>query len=154
MKVPQYTIYAKQAGVEISASEKRQGNKPGEGRISIRFFRLEASAHQIRFVAEPWEGFELFRKIGKVARDGGKETLTHKFEGKEGEVVTKLTVERYERNGKPAFALQVQRGTDSINVPAQEGQFLYAGEFLRHLSLTEAWVEQGGRVRRAESPTP
>jgi len=142
MKVPQFTIYAKSAGVEISSYEKRQEGKPHEGRISFRFFKMESKAQQIRFVAEPWECFDLFRKINKVYRDGGKETLTHKFESKDGEIVTKLTVEKYERNNRAGYALIIQRGDDSINVSATEAHFLYAGEFLRHLSLTQAWVEE------------
>ena len=93
-------------------------------------------------MAEPWEGFELYRKIDRVYREGGKETITHKFEGKEGEIITKLIIEKYERNNKTGYALSIQRGTDSINVSAPEGQFLYSGEFLRHLSLAQAWVEQ------------
>src|SRR6266540_3330999 len=110
MKVPQFTMYTKSAGVEISTYEKRQEGKPREGRISLRFFKLESGAQQLRFVAEPWEGFELFRMINKVFQEGGKETLTHKFEGSDGEVVTKLTVEKYERNNKAGHALVIQRG--------------------------------------------
>jgi hypothetical protein len=142
MKVPQFTLYAKNAGVEISAYEKRTDNKPSEGRISLRFFKMESKAVQIRFVAEPWESFELFRKIDQVYREGGKEAITHKFAGKEGEVITKLAVEKYERNNKPGYALIIQRGTESINVSASEGHFLYAGELLRHLATAQAWVEQ------------
>jgi hypothetical protein len=142
MKVPQFTIYAKSAGVEIAPYEKRQEGKAREGRISLRFFRMESGAQQLRFVAEPAEGFELFRMIDKVYRDGGRETLTHKFESDSGEVITKLSVERYERNNRMGYALVIQRSDDSINVSATAGHFLYAAEFLRHLSLSEAWVEQ------------
>jgi hypothetical protein len=103
---------------------------------------MESGNPQIRFVAEPWEGFELFRMISKLSCDGGKESLTHKFEGSGGEIITRLSVEKYERKGKAGYALAIQRGDDVINVSASVGQFLYVGEFLRHLSLTEAWVEQ------------
>jgi hypothetical protein len=41
------------------------------------------------------------------------ETLTHKFESSEGEIVSKLTVEKYERNNKAGYALIIQRGNDS-----------------------------------------
>ncbi len=142
MKVPQLTIYSKNAGVEISPYEKRLNGKPREGRISLRFFRMESGAQQLRFIAEPSEGFELYRMITKVFQEGDKETLTHKFEGNDGEIVTKLTVEKYERNNKPGYALIIQRGTESINISATAGSFLHAAEFLRHLSLTEAWTEQ------------
>ena len=94
MKQPQVTIYAKSAGVEIGPFEKRSDGRAAEGRIALRFFRMESGAAALRFLAEPAEGYELYRKIGKVFRDGGKETLNHRFEGSEGEVVTRLTVER------------------------------------------------------------
>lgn len=142
MKVPQYTIYAKSAGVEISPYQKRQDGKPREGRISLRFFKIESGAQQLRFIAEPSEGFELSRMISKVFHEGTKETLTHKFEGNEGEIVTKLTVEKYERNNKTGYAFVIQRGNESINITASSSNFLYAAEFLKHLSLTEAWTEQ------------
>lgn len=142
MKVPQFTIYAKSAGVEITPYEKRQEGKAREGRISLRFFKMESGARQLRFVAEPSEGFELFRMIDKVYRNGGRETLTHKYESSSGEVVSKLSVERYEKNNRTGYALIIQRGDEGINVSATAGHFLYAAEFLRHLSLSEAWVEQ------------
>ncbi len=91
-------------------------------------------------MAEPWESYELSRMISKVFDQGGRETLTHKFESSEGEIVSKLVVERYEKNNRLGYALTLQRGNDSINVSAASGQFLYAAEFLKHLSLTEAWV--------------
>ncbi len=148
MKVPQFTIYTKSAGLEISRYEKRQEGKPREGRISLRFFKIESGSQQLRFVAEPSEGYELFRMINKVFQEGGKETLTHKFEGSEGEIVTRLTVERYERNGKIGHALTIQRGNENINIAATAGNFLYTAEFLKHLSLTEAWVEQSEQGNR------
>jgi len=148
MKVPQVTIYAKSAGVEIGPYEKRSEGRPPEGRIALRFFRMESGAAAIRFVAEPAEGFELYRKIHKVFRDGGKETLNHRFEGSEGEVVTRLTLDRFERGGKMGFAFSVQRGEEEINVPASAERFLHAAEFLRHLSLAQAWVEEVERAPR------
>jgi hypothetical protein len=148
MKVPQVTIYAKSAGVEIGPYEKRSEGRPPEGRIALRFFRMESGSAAIRFVAEPAEGFELYRKIHKVFRDGGKETLNHHFEGSEGEVVTRLTLDRFERGGKTGYAFSVQRGEEEINVPANAERFLHAAEFLRHLSLAQAWVEEPDRATR------
>ena len=145
MRVPRFTIYAKESGVEISATEKRQQGKPEEGRIALRFFRLTSGAHQIRFVVEPWEAFELHRKILAVSGAAGKETLTHKFEGSEGETVTKLSVEGYERNGRKGYAFSIQRGDESINVAAPQGEFLFAAEFLKKLSVAQSWVEQAER---------
>lgn len=144
MKVPQSTIYTKSAGVEIGPYEKRQEGKPHEGRISLRFFKMEGGTQMLRFVVEPWEGLELSRIISNVYREGGKQTLTHKFKCSSGEIVTRLSIEKFERNGKPGYALTIQRDSDSINVSIPAGQFLYAAEFLGHLSLTEAWVEELG----------
>ncbi|HEY6008332.1 MAG TPA: hypothetical protein VIU40_08420 [Geobacteraceae bacterium] len=141
MKIPQITIYAKNTGLEIGPYEKRSEGKPKEGRICLRFFTMENPPRQVRFIAEPAEGYELFRKIGKVSGDRGKESVTHRFDGNDGETVTKLTVESYERSGKAGYAFSVQRGPESINVPLSGDQFLHAAEFLRHLSLAQAWVE-------------
>ncbi len=152
MKTTKFTIYAKSTGLEIAPYEKRQDGKAREGRISLRFFRMENGSQQLRFIAEPWEGFELFRMIGKVSREKGKETLIHRFEGSSGEVVTRLSVEKYERDGKVGHAISVQRGEDVINISTSVGQFLYAGEFLRHLSFTEAWVEPYDSDRVNNSP--
>ena len=149
MRMPQITVYAKSAGLEVGPYEKRSEAKPREGRISLRFFKLESGAQQLRFVAEPWEGFELYRMINKVFHEGGKELLTHKFESSAGEIITKLTAERFERNNKPGYALIIQRGDESINVAVAASNFLYAAEFLKHLSLTEAWVEQEAPGKRS-----
>lgn len=144
-KVPQVTIYAKQAGVAVTPYEKRSEGRPAEGRIALRFFKLESGSTAIRFVAEPAEAFELCTKMQKVARDGGKESLNHRFEGRDGEVTTRLTVERWERVGKSGFALSVQRGEEEINVPTTADRFLHAAEFLRHLAMQQAWVEEPER---------
>lgn len=141
-KVPQITIYARHAGVSISPHERRSEGRPREGRIVLRFFRLESGSNAIRFIIEPFEAFALYRKIHKIASDGGQESLNHTFTGADGEVRTRLTVERWERSGKSGYALSVQRGEEQLNVPAQLDQFLYAAEFLRHLSLQQAWVEE------------
>ncbi|MDT8440472.1 MAG: hypothetical protein RQ723_02285 [Desulfuromonadales bacterium] len=141
-KIPHVIIYAKQAGVAITPFEKRAENRPAEGRIALRFFRLESGSAAIRFLVEPAEAFDLYGRMHKVAREGGKESLTHRFEGSDGEVVTRLSVEAWERNGKRGFALGVQRGDEAINVPAPVERFLHAAEFLRHLSLQQAWIEE------------
>jgi hypothetical protein len=108
----------------------------------MRFFRLPSGSSAIRFIIEPAEAFALFGKIHKVVDDGGQESLTHTFAGPEGEIQTRLTIERWARNDKSGYAISVQRGEEQINVPVQAEQFLYAGEFLRHLSLQQAWVER------------
>jgi hypothetical protein len=141
MKIPQITIYAKSSGVEIGPYEKRSEGKPKEGRVALRFFTMESPPRQVRFVVEPYEAFEISRKIAKGEDERGKSGVTHRFEGSEGEVVTKLSIESYERNGKTGYALGIRRGTEEINVPMTVDHFLYAGEFLRHLAVAQAWVE-------------
>lgn len=141
MKVPQITIYSRNSGVEISPYERRTTGKPAEGRIALRFFRLEEKSQPLRFVVNPTEGFELSRLISRICQSGGKETMTHKYEGPDGETVSKLAVERYERNNRQGYALSIQRGEESVNVSTTADHFLYAAEFLRHLSLVQAWVE-------------
>lgn len=145
-KIPQITIYARQAGIAITPFERRSEGKPTEGRILLRFFRLESGSTAIRFILEPAEAFALYSKIHRIASDGGQESLNHSFTGSEGEVQTRLTVERWARNGKSGYALAVQRGEEQLNVPVQAEQFLYAAEFLRHLSLQQAWVEEPERT--------
>ncbi len=142
MKIAQTTFYAKGTGVEIGPAEKRIGERPAEGRIALRFFRMEGGAPAIRFMAEPAEGYELYLKIGRIAREGGRETLIHRFEGSDGEVQTRLTMERYGDEARPGHALSVQRGEEKINVPMSVERFLFAAEFLRHLAMEQAWIEE------------
>jgi len=145
-RIPQLTMYAKQAGVAITPFEKRAEGRPAEGRIALRFFKLESGSTSIRFLADPGEAFELYGKMHKVARDGGRECLSHRFEGRDGEVQTRLTVERWERNGKSGCAFAVQRGEEELNVPVNLDRFRHAAEFLRHLSLHQAWIEEPERA--------
>lgn len=141
MKKQKYVIYAKNTGVEITPGEKRSEGKQAEGRVILRFFKLEEGAASIRFMVEPWEAFELARKIATVHCEGGKEKLTHRFDGSDGEVVTTLSVEKWERDGKSGCAIAVHRNKDAINVPADEGRFLFAAEFLRFLATAQSWTE-------------
>jgi hypothetical protein len=141
-KIPQITIYARQAGVAITPHERRSADRPAEGRILLRFFRLETGSSAIRFILEPAEAFALYSKIHKIVRDGGQESLNHTFTGPEGEIQTRLKIECWTRNNKNGYAIAVQRGEEQLNVPVQLEQFLYAAEFLRHLSLRQAWVEE------------
>jgi hypothetical protein len=140
--IPQITLYARQTGLAITTWERRADGCPTEGRIALRFFQLTSGGSVFRFIAEPAEAFALHGKIRKVLSDGGRETLVHTFKGPDGEVQTRLVVERWERNGKSGCAFAVQRGEQQINVPVSEERFLYAAEFLRYLSLQQAWVEE------------
>jgi hypothetical protein len=141
MKMPQATFYAKGTGVEIGPYEKHSEGRPAEGRIVLRFFRMEGGAAAIRFIAEPAEAFDLNLKINQIFREGGREALIHRFEGTDGEVLTRLVAERYGEAERPGYALTVQRGEEKINVPLAAERFLFAAEFLRHLALHQAWVE-------------
>jgi len=141
MRIPKYTLYAKGTGVEIAPCQKKQPGKGEEGRIAFRFFRMESGSQQLRFLAEPWEGFQLSRSINRVYKDGGKETLSHKFDSGETETVTRLSIEAYQRDGRKGYAFSIQRGNDSINVSAAEGEFLFAAEFLKGLSVSQCWVD-------------
>jgi hypothetical protein len=141
MKIPQTTIYARSTGLEIGPCEKRVEGRQGEGRIALRFFRLESGSPPLRFVAEPAEAFELHCKIRRIGREGGRESLNHRFEASDGEVLTRLSLERWERNGRHGYAFSLQRGEEEINVPVGIERFLFAGEFLRHLSLLQSWTE-------------
>lgn len=140
MRIPKLTIFAKETGVEIAGGEKRQNGKPDEGRVAFRFFRLASGHPHIRFVAEPAEAFEVSRKIAELQAQVGKATFTHRYESSEGETVTKLSVESYERNGRKGYAFSIQRGEESINVAAPLGEFLFASEFLKQLSVAQSWV--------------
>lgn len=153
MRIPRCTIYAKESGVEISPCEKKHG-KQEEGRVAFRFFRLATGAPQIRFVVEPWEAFDISRKIQAVEPGGGKETLTHRFDSGDVETVTKLSVECYQRNGRKGYAFSVQRGEESINVAAPLGEFLFAAEFLKQLSVAQSWVDPGVHKTTAGDAAP
>jgi hypothetical protein len=137
-KIPQITIYVRQAGVAISLHERRSEGRATEGRIMLRFFRLERGSNVIRFIAEQAEAFALYDKMHRIARDGGQESLNHSFTGLDGEIQARLTVERWARNGKSGYALSVQRGEEQLKVQVQSDQFLYAAKFLHHLSLQQA----------------
>ena len=148
MKKQQYVLYSRNTGMEIGTGEKRADGRVAEGRVVLRFFKLEEGAAALRFLVEPWEAFDLSRKIDQIYRDGGKEKLTHKFEGSAGEVVTTLSVEKWERNGKSGCAIAIQRDKDAINVPADDGRFLFAAEFLRFLATAQSWVELAENGKR------
>ena len=115
MKKQQYVIYAKGTGVEIHPGERRSDGRPAEGRVVLRFFRLQEGAASIRFLVEPWEAFDLSPQNGTRLAGRREGKLTHKFETSEGEVVSTLVVEKWERNGKSGCALSVQRDKETIN---------------------------------------
>ena len=151
-----FEIFSQSTGVEIREAFKNheENGKVAErsGRIQLRFFKLTPRTKpdevtQIRFICEPDEAFGLSMMIAQVAGSSVpcKEKLSpHKFSAGEqgGEIVTTLTVEKWERSGKSGYALTVGRGKDFISVPAPLAKFLFAGRFLKYLSTEQCWVER------------
>ena len=150
-----YEIYSQSTGVEVREAIKNH-EENGQvveraGRIQLRFFKLTPRTKpdevtQIRFVCEPDEAFALALMIGQVAGSSApcKEKLPpHKFlTGEQGETITTLSVEKWERGGKSGFALTVGRGKEFISVPTPLAKFLFAGEFLKTLATEQCWVER------------
>ncbi len=150
-----YEIFSQATGLEIREATKSSEEKgivtERSGRIQLRFFKLTPKTSpeevtQIRFICEPDEAFELALKISQVGSSAlaCKEKLSpHKFSTTDhGETVTTLSVEKWERNGKSGYALTVGRGKDFISVPMPLAKFLFAGEFLRGLSVEQCWLER------------
>lgn len=158
-----YEMFSQSTGVEIRAaiktSEEHGQVAERSGRILLRFFKLTPKTKpgevtQIRFICEPDEAFGLALMISQVASSSVscKEKLNpHKFSAgeQEEEIVTTLSVEKWERNGKIGYALTVGRGKDFISVPVPLAKFLFLGEFLRSLSTEQCWVE---RAEKKNSP--
>ncbi len=151
-----YEIFSHSTGVEIRTAVKvneEHGHVTERiGRIHLRFFKLTpktnpADVTQIRFICEPDEAFGLWLMITQVANSSVpcKEKLNpHKFSSGEQteEIVTTVSVEKWERGGKNGYAMTVGRGKDFISVPMAFVKFLFAGEFLRTLSTEQSWVER------------
>jgi len=156
-----YEIFSQSTGVEIreavKTSEEHGSVTERSGRIHLRFFKLTPKIKpddvtQIRFICEPDEAFGLSQLIRQVSDSlvHCKEKLNpHKFQTGEsgGEMVTTVSVEKWERNGKSGFALTAGRGTDFISVPVPLTKFIFAGEFLRALSTEQCWVERVEKKR-------
>jgi hypothetical protein len=152
-----FEIFSQSSGVEIREAFKIHEENglvtERSGRIQLRFFRLTPKTKpdevtQIRFICEPDEAYSLSLMIAQVAASSApcREKLSpHRFSpGDNGdEIVTTLTVEKWERGGKGGYALTVGRGKEFISVPVTLSKFLFAGELLRFLSTVQSWVERG-----------
>ncbi len=134
-----YTFYAKNSGVEVVASKRERGNSK-EGRITLRFFTLGDDTDALRFILTPLEAFGIHLGTLETATSGGKKIFTHKFDGDNGEVVTTLVVEKWERDSRSGYAMNINREDVSINVPMDAATFLYAGELMKFLSTEQAWL--------------
>jgi ribosomal protein L21E len=146
-----HTLYSQKTGLDITAEVKEsKDKKTRSGMVQLRFFHLQAPTEgkttQIKFNLEPWEAYDLFLKIGKVFRDGGKAKLTHKFKnGDSVEIVTNVAVEKWERGDKSGLGIAAGRDKDFISVPINmdnASRFLYVGEFLKFLSTRQQFVDK------------
>lgn len=145
------TIYSQKTGLDIIGEVKENDSKSiREGQVQLRFFHLQAPTDgkttQIKFRLEPWEAYDLYMRMNKVYKNGGKEKITHKFKpaGKD-EIVTSVTAEKWERNGKTGLGIAVGRANDFISVPINidnASRFLHAAKFLEFLSTTQQWVDK------------
>ena len=144
-----YTLYSQKSGLDIAGVVKEIEKKNiRTGMVQLRFFLLQPPAEgkitQIKFNLEPWEAYDLYLRITKVYRDGGKEKITHKFTIGDTEISTSVTVEKWERNGKSGLGIAAGRDKDFISVPISQdtaSRFLYVGEFLKFLSTRQQFVE-------------
>ncbi|MDD2540349.1 MAG: hypothetical protein PHH28_04810 [Desulfuromonadaceae bacterium] len=149
-----FALYSQKTGLEITPEIKINGNKgTSEGRVQVRFFLLQAPTEgkisQIKFLLEPWEAFDMALRIEKVfaSTAGCKEKMTHKFTPSAGqaEVVTSVTIEKWERSGRSGLGIAVSRGDVFISVPIgndSASRFLYAAHFLKFLSARQGWIDR------------
>ncbi len=148
-----FSLYSKNAGLEITPEIRVNSSKgTSEGRVQLRFFLLQApgaagnKATQIKFLLEPWEAFDLSLRMEKVFKESGKEKITHKFKPPgQAEMITSVTIEKWERGDKSGLGLAVGRGDSFISVPIgndSTSRYLYAAEFLRFLSTRQGWVDR------------
>jgi hypothetical protein len=146
-----FPLYSQNSGLEITPEVKTNNGKATKtGIVQLRFFLLQAPGGagkitQIKFQLEPWEAFDLSMRMAKVFNEGGKERLTHKFTPTGSpEIVTSVTIEKWERAGKSGLGIAVGRGESFISVPVGKdstSRFLYAAEFLKFLSTRQGWVD-------------
>lgn len=146
-----FSLYSQNSGMEITPEIKVNDIKgTSEGRVQLRFFLLKAPGEagkttQIKFILEPFEAYDLFLRMNKVHTEGGKEKIVHKFVAGDVETITNLTVEKWERGGKNGLGLTIGRGNAFISVPVNKdsiSRFLFAGEFLRSMSVRQSWVDR------------
>jgi hypothetical protein len=139
-----YTVYATNSGVEIRATSKVSAEESAtemEGRIALRFFAFgDGDTQSLKFILTPLEAYSIYLFTAEIAKKGGKQTLTHKFQGEEGEVTTRFTLEKWEKESKSGYAYSLKRGeSKAVNVAMDFATFLYVGELLKALSLEQAW---------------
>lgn len=140
-------------GVEIREWEKppKSGNTKIEGRVCLRFFISDGSKKPFKFILEPFEAFDIYHKIQKIARSQvackeqtAPHTTEQEIEGKTVKVVASVTVEYWIKEAKSGYAIIGSRTIDgkniSFNVPLPGmSMLLYAGELLKALSIIQSW---------------
>jgi len=151
-----YTVYAKARGSEIAqgleVSEWEKRKDKIEGRVSLRFFISDNSREVVRFVAEPWEAYDLYLKINKVARSAAackEQSLPHKSVsdergGRKVEMMTSVGIEKWVNGGRSGYAVTGSRTmngkSNSFNVSVSDAaRLLHIGELLRFFSCSQAW---------------
>jgi len=121
--------------------------------VQLRFFLIQepgaaagGKLGQIRFRLEPWEAYDLSLRMVRICRDGGKEKIVHKFTPTGGkEMVTSVTIDKWERAGKSGLGLAVSRADSFISVPIAKdsvSRYLYLAEFLKFLSCRQGWIDK------------
>jgi len=173
-----WTVYASKTGVEVRAARREREfehsgvkYKNKEGRVVLRFFKMEDNKVSIRFILNPVEAHKLARYCKHVAvnKPGKKiQVLIHKYEkqgeGGTEEVTTRVYVEHWknQKSGKEGFALVLsQKGGENtdINVALDKDTLLYLADLLHHLSMEQSWwsvakVEEGVEEPVEDEPTP
>ncbi len=140
-----YTVYSKNAGVEIKAVTKKNDNGSKEGRVSLRFFTLgngsngNSESISMRFILTPVEAYDLCLKTLEIVKNGGKKYLKHEYNDGDKKIETTLKLERWERDNKSGYAYAIKRGETKINVPMDAVTFMFAGELLKSLATDQAW---------------
>jgi len=123
-----------QAGRVRSPPMRSAPRAPAEGRIALRFFRLESGSTSLRFVVEP-PSFELAARCTRWSATRQRESQPP-VRRRDGEVQTRLTVERWSVAQDRLRPRAARRG--GTELPASIERFLHAPSSFA-LSLQQAW---------------
>ncbi len=137
-----YTVYGEESGMEIRTTtsvKEEKGKVTKEGRITLRFFHMGASSQSLRFILTPVEAYWGYLKTVEIAKNGGKGSLTHRFESGDSVMVSALTLEKCQDEGNDYFSISVERNELKERVSMDLAHFLFIGELLRSLSSIQAW---------------
>lgn len=151
---PICSLYAANSGLEITPEHKfNSRKKQSEGRIQLRFFILTApttgKTTQLKFILEPGEAYDLYHRMRVIYAHGGKDKLVHKFAQGDEVTTTTLSFDKWEKGNKSGLGISIGRGDTFISVPFSKestSRFLYAAEFLKFLSVRQAWIEPEARA--------